>query len=225
MVTAVRREHRVVDDLTALYRFYDGDDRLLYVGIAVEPFRRMAQHRHGKGWWSDVARVELERFDTRAQAAEAERLAIANEQPLYNVVHNRPPLVERITVALYCQVCDQRIEANAGYLCVDVSAAGDAHRRLLAANRPSTIGVELDLEALLAIDDVPWEAFHAACDPEPDRNDYWIGSERIATIAQLLHWNDHLLGKGWVLEATNWTEMLDLASNGHGPLRIESNTP
>jgi len=78
--------------VTTLYRFFDADDRLLYVGIAGNPGRRFHQHANGpdgKPWWSHVARSTMEHFDTREEAAAAEVAAIVTERPMHNVVHNR----------------------------------------------------------------------------------------------------------------------------------------
>lgn len=74
---------------TTLYRLYDSDDNLLYVGIAGNPGRRFEQHHDEKPWWSEVARTDLQHYDERAAALIAEQAAIVAEKPLHNVVHNR----------------------------------------------------------------------------------------------------------------------------------------
>lgn len=75
---------------TALYRFYDAEDELLYVGISKDPKTRWEQHRD-KPWRPDVAMRVVEWFDDRATAEHAERKAIQNEAPRYNVRHNHRP--------------------------------------------------------------------------------------------------------------------------------------
>lgn len=89
---------------TTLYRLFNADDQLLYVGIAGNPGRRWEQHRGDKLWWGDVARTTLEHFDTREEAERAEITAIKTEHPLRNIVHNRggkpapaPPLAPGAT--------------------------------------------------------------------------------------------------------------------------------
>lgn len=79
----------------ALYRFYDANGALLYIGIALQPFARMGQHRREKSWWGEVATVTIEHHHSRADAVAAERDAIKAEKPKYNVVHNRgkPPVI------------------------------------------------------------------------------------------------------------------------------------
>lgn len=80
---------------TTLYRLFDHQGNLLYVGIAGNPGRRFAQHSGDKHWWGDVAETTLTHFDTRAEALRAEKRAIRDEHPAYNVVHSRPPAVDR----------------------------------------------------------------------------------------------------------------------------------
>jgi hypothetical protein len=75
--------------ITTLYRFYDGNDRLLYVGISGNPARRHHEHSKEKPWWSEVARSTMEHFPTREQAAQAECIAIRSEMPVHNIMHNR----------------------------------------------------------------------------------------------------------------------------------------
>lgn len=71
---------------TTLYRLYDGEDALLYVGIAGNPGRRFEQHRKDKPWWGSVGAVRLEHFDTREEAMAAELDAIRTEHPRHNIV-------------------------------------------------------------------------------------------------------------------------------------------
>ncbi|WP_428956179.1 GntR family transcriptional regulator [Streptomyces sp. cg35] len=73
---------------TALYRLYDENDRLLYVGMSNEPKERMKAHAADKTWWPEVATRDFEWFGTRAEAAQAEIEAIRGEQPIHNHTHN-----------------------------------------------------------------------------------------------------------------------------------------
>ncbi|MEU4410679.1 GIY-YIG nuclease family protein [Streptosporangium sp. NPDC023963] len=73
---------------TALYRFYDEDERLLYVGITDDLDTRWTTHAGNKHWWPNVARKAVEWHDNRVAAAKAERNAIIDESPLYNVTHS-----------------------------------------------------------------------------------------------------------------------------------------
>ncbi|MEV8610211.1 GIY-YIG nuclease family protein [Amycolatopsis sp. NPDC051373] len=72
----------------ALYRMYDETGQLLYVGISIDPGKRMAQHRSDKPWFSQVANITVQPMPSRKAALEAERESIKNERPTFNVVHN-----------------------------------------------------------------------------------------------------------------------------------------
>lgn len=71
-----------------LYRFYAAEGTLLYVGITNNPPRRFSKHRDEKSWWRNVARIEMEQFESREQLAAAERRAISDEAPAHNVRMN-----------------------------------------------------------------------------------------------------------------------------------------
>lgn len=77
---------------TTLYRYFDTDDVLLYVGITSNRQNRADQHSKSAVWWRFVARCEMEHFRTRQQAERAERRAIQLEHPVYNKQHAGPPL-------------------------------------------------------------------------------------------------------------------------------------
>lgn len=70
---------------TALYRLFDTEGRLLYVGIAFDPKGRWSDHAREKEWWPAVAERTVEWHDTRVAAAAAEIVAIRTEKPLHNV--------------------------------------------------------------------------------------------------------------------------------------------
>jgi hypothetical protein len=67
-----------------LYRFYDQNDVLLYVGISDNWARRAEAHARAKGWWPQVASMKLEEFPNRKDAFAAEARAIFAEKPRYN---------------------------------------------------------------------------------------------------------------------------------------------
>jgi predicted GIY-YIG superfamily endonuclease len=70
---------------TALYRLYDAEDELLYIGISEAPEKRWAHHASEKSWWPQVARKEIRWFPTRKEAEAAEARAIATERTPHNV--------------------------------------------------------------------------------------------------------------------------------------------
>jgi hypothetical protein len=69
---------------TQLYRHYDKDGQLLYVGISLSAVSRLSQHKE-KPWYTEIATVTIETLPTRAHALRAERRAIWGESPRYNV--------------------------------------------------------------------------------------------------------------------------------------------
>lgn len=92
-----------------LYRVYDEDGRLLYVGITNNPPARFRSHRATKQWWAMVAHIFTKTYDSRAALREAEREAIKTEHPTYNVVHNagrddRP--TDPVLFTDYCAACE-----------------------------------------------------------------------------------------------------------------------
>lgn len=76
---------------TALYRWFDADDLLLYVGISDQLATRVGNHIKGSSWMDFAVRSTIERFPLRDLAAAAEEAAIKAEQPLFNHQHNDTP--------------------------------------------------------------------------------------------------------------------------------------
>jgi len=68
---------------THLYRHFDAEGNLLYVGISKSTMDRLAQHSE-KDWYSSISNVTIEKFDERNDAIIAERKAIIAERPIWN---------------------------------------------------------------------------------------------------------------------------------------------
>lgn len=66
-----------------VYRLFDGDGKLLYVGCTIHPTNRLPQHR-GKPWFTRVASCTFEHFDSHEDAQRAEKHAIDTESPRFN---------------------------------------------------------------------------------------------------------------------------------------------
>jgi predicted GIY-YIG superfamily endonuclease len=79
-----------------VYRLHDKHDRLLYIGVSIQPERRIRSYsfagKTGKEWWPEVASCSLERFPNYSAALDAERAAIKDERPLYNKRSALPPI-------------------------------------------------------------------------------------------------------------------------------------
>jgi predicted GIY-YIG superfamily endonuclease len=80
---------------TALYRLFDADGELLYVGISGNPSQRLKRHEWLQPWWFQVDSHTLDWKDSRQEAAEAERLAIRAELPRWNREHMPDSLIQR----------------------------------------------------------------------------------------------------------------------------------
>jgi predicted GIY-YIG superfamily endonuclease len=84
---------------TALYRHFDAEGQLLYVGISLSAVQRLAQHKTASEWFRRIARVEIEWHPCRRDAEQAERRAIATENPICNRARPAPYVADVATVA------------------------------------------------------------------------------------------------------------------------------
>lgn len=69
---------------TTLYRYFDSEGQLLYVGITKNPFDRQSHHAANQSWWQDVCTATYEHFENRTDALKAEAFCIGTELPKYN---------------------------------------------------------------------------------------------------------------------------------------------
>lgn len=69
---------------TSLYRHFDKDGQLLYVGISLSHVARLAQHRDSSHWYEEITHVTIEWYETRVEAELAETRAIGSEFPKHN---------------------------------------------------------------------------------------------------------------------------------------------
>lgn len=84
---------------TALYRLYDANGQILYVGISRNPAWRWGAHAEQHPWWLDVDSFDVEWHPSRAAAEAAEKHAILTERPARNVTHT-PKHSQRILAAI-----------------------------------------------------------------------------------------------------------------------------
>jgi GIY-YIG catalytic domain len=75
---------RIAPPAVSLYRHFDEADNLLYVGIAIDPVRRLGQHLASR-WYDRISRIEIERYPSRHTALAAEATAIRTENPQFNI--------------------------------------------------------------------------------------------------------------------------------------------
>jgi len=70
--------------LHVLYRFFNVDGDLLYVGITNNPAGRFRDH-HKKQWWESVTHIQLAHYANRQELKAAETEAIRTEDPIFNI--------------------------------------------------------------------------------------------------------------------------------------------
>lgn len=77
-----------MSERTALYRLYDADDGLLYIGISKRFGNRWLQHADSQPWWPEVDHQTVAWFPDREVAGDAETAAIRAEHPKFNIIHS-----------------------------------------------------------------------------------------------------------------------------------------
>jgi predicted GIY-YIG superfamily endonuclease len=184
----------------ALYRFFDAGSDLLYVGVTNDPGRRWGQHANDKPWWHEVDHIEIERYPDRESVLAAERKAIQEEHPRYNVVHAPVPAVPTLVEDRPRPgVCECGDPATVLYVLYRDIAEHESDMKAWAARQS---GITIDIFSMP--EPIHWTA---ACDrhlpeeggpyeiPYPDTWKAWAA--RTA----------HLLEKEW-LPKTNWSVRL-----------------
>lgn len=80
----------------AVYRVYDKDGRLIYIGASVDVQSRLVTHERYSWWHGLIAEVTTTDYPTADAALAAELVAIQEEQPAFNVRHttNGPVLTD-----------------------------------------------------------------------------------------------------------------------------------
>lgn len=69
---------------TTLYRYFDSEGQLLYVGITKNPLDRQSHHAANQLWWQEVNSATFEHFQQRSFALIQEQFVIGTELPKYN---------------------------------------------------------------------------------------------------------------------------------------------
>jgi hypothetical protein len=111
-----RVEQRPPGMTTALYRRFDKDGRLLYIGISDWPYDRAVGHGVHSLWVQFVASGTNTWFAGRKEASDVEKLAIKEELPLFNRLHSAPGAKERLLEYLTAQGRMDLIEQTANWV-------------------------------------------------------------------------------------------------------------
>jgi predicted GIY-YIG superfamily endonuclease len=75
---------------TAVYRIRGEADLLLYIGMTNSIPLRWNHHMRYQPWWDELRSLTIEFYDTREEAAAAEKAAILGELPKYNKTYLLP---------------------------------------------------------------------------------------------------------------------------------------
>ena len=75
-----------------LYRHFDSDKKLLYVGISCKVLLRTFLHQNRAKWFEQISMITLEKFSSKKEAKLAEASAIMTENPIYNILHKNKPI-------------------------------------------------------------------------------------------------------------------------------------
>jgi predicted GIY-YIG superfamily endonuclease len=89
---------------TILYRYFNDNNDLLYIGITKVFGSRLQQHLSKSRWFLEATKVTLEHFESRPIALMAEESAIKSEKPLFNTVHNKSVLKDKSRIATLAKV-------------------------------------------------------------------------------------------------------------------------
>lgn len=72
-----------------LYRWWDADGKILYIGKSIAVLSRAESHRNRSKFFDEAVMMTMERYPDELTLAQAEVAAINAERPPYNVAHNR----------------------------------------------------------------------------------------------------------------------------------------
>jgi len=80
----------------SVYKHWDRNGVLLYVGCCRDVERRTSGHMSNSPWYDEIADITSEEYPDRKSGLKAEKKAIQEGKPLYNIMHHpdRPPLME-----------------------------------------------------------------------------------------------------------------------------------
>lgn len=126
---ALRRE-----GMTQLYRHFDGDGKLLYIGTSLSALIRLDGHSREAEWFGQIASVTIEKFETRRAALYAEAVAIAQENPPFN--RDRPDPSRFVDVPP-CKTC-----MGEPHICIGVSHRRCERRMRARRNSPERAGFQ-----------------------------------------------------------------------------------
>lgn len=69
-----------------LYRHFNKKGKLLYVGKSMSIFNRISNHKSNSFWFEKISSITLEKHESEELLNRAERKAIEEEKPFYNII-------------------------------------------------------------------------------------------------------------------------------------------
>ncbi|MFE5514481.1 hypothetical protein ACFQ9J_28500 [Streptomyces sp. NPDC056529] len=114
-VSEISNRERRWQEPAAVYRLWDAEGNLLYIGSAYEPDVRYREHQK-KPWWPEVAQRTEEWHPNRGRAYVEEMKAIASEPSKYNEMGTpgyRTPQTEAIRLRKLLAPLRQRLLTEA----------------------------------------------------------------------------------------------------------------
>lgn len=101
-----------------LYRLFDVAGELLYVGISLNPAKRVQQHRKVQPWRNKIAEIKIESFAHLGLASLAEIKAIEEEAPRFNKQHfggTSSAPVDLVSISAQLQRMGLKVQAGDRY--------------------------------------------------------------------------------------------------------------
>lgn len=95
----IKKEQERIKNFQYLYRHFDKNDNLLYVGVSLSVLQRLSQHKTCSPWFHKIAKITMESFNDRTSALAAEKTAIIKEHPIYNKYRPKLEHLEKETKA------------------------------------------------------------------------------------------------------------------------------
>lgn len=86
-IEPTKQPYKYAERAFHLYRHFDAAGTLLYVGVSLNALNRLLAHRRRAPWFWNIARIEVARYPTRQESLDAERQAVQQERPLFNIQH------------------------------------------------------------------------------------------------------------------------------------------
>jgi len=79
------RKKRIANLPNDVYKAYDDAGALLYVGISINVFKRLGEHKAYSPWYDEASRIEVVQYLNRASARAEEARCIKFDAPAFNV--------------------------------------------------------------------------------------------------------------------------------------------